>query len=81
MQYILSQEEYHELNKTKEHKKALEVARRKILDQAKFACIHDIGAGTCNGCPISPMHKMDDYQGWKLICGQETRYDSDEKLS
>ena len=80
MQYILTEEERANLVPLKEldnRKDALEIARKLILESAKFTCIHEEldyeDWSVCDECPCSPL-KQENYKLGKLICPLRQEY-------
>ena len=56
MQYVLTKEEYDNLVSKEKYYKMLDLVvllNEKVLEVAKFRCIHDKGCGYCDDCPIS----------------------------
>jgi len=84
MQYILTQSEYDALTPVKmiqERNEALETARKLILKQSQFTCIHDrvysriseIDSTYCDDCPIGNIHNTN-HESMKHICVSPKNY-------
>jgi hypothetical protein len=80
MKYLLDQSEIDNLMPKKNVDAlvaSVTAARIKILELAKFDCIHKENGQKfdryCDDCPCSPIHSTH-YAVWDRICGQEQNY-------
>jgi hypothetical protein len=79
MQYLLTEEERKNLipiADLEKPKQALEMARKAMLKQAGFTCVHDEKEGAfmiCDNCPCAPLN-LEDYNLGKLLCTRTQDY-------
>lgn len=84
MEYLLTKQEFENLVPKEEierRDRALNTAREKLLEIARFDCVHDRDGknhlGYCDMCPCSGID--DDWAGnwdkeWVLVCGLPKSY-------